>query len=194
MIAITLLPGPDMLFVIAQSVRSGRREGIVSVCGIIAGGAVQIGGAIVGLSALILKSALVFGLLKYTGAAYLIFLGIRMWGEKRVSEDDALPSLRSHDAFLQGFLTNALNPKVSLFILAFLPQFIVTQRGDVPLQIAVLGAIWYAFSFVILSFVALTANRVSQRGRRVVARFNGKKIVAGIFIALGLAAAIPARR
>jgi threonine/homoserine/homoserine lactone efflux protein len=194
MAAITLLPGPDMLFVIAQSIRGGRRIGIVSVCGIVAGGVIQIGGAVVGLSALVLKSALAFGILKYLGAIYLIYLGIRTWREKTSDPQQKAPSVRPVDAFSQGFLTNALNPKVSLFILAFLPQFIAIGHASVPMQIAVFGAIWYGFSFAVLAIVALTAHAVGVRGRNVKARFNGKKITASIFIALGLVAAIPARR
>jgi threonine/homoserine/homoserine lactone efflux protein len=195
MLAVTLLPGPDMLFVMAQSARGGTRTGMISACGIISGGLVQIGGAILGLSALILKSALAFMLLKYAGAAYLIYLGVKVWREKTTFANATMPQVQPHKAFAQGFITNALNPKVTIFILAFLPQFLDVHRGSIPLQIAVFGAIWYGTAFCSLSTIAFGSHQIGRLFRTSASRFDGKKIVASIYIALGLAAiALPAER
>ncbi len=190
MLAIVLLPGPDMLFVIAQSLRGGPRLGIISTAGTISGGFVQIGAATVGLSTLIAQSAIAFSVLKLAGAAYLIYLGIRVLRERPTTiSDEPHRILRPGAAFVQGFATNVLNPKIAVFMLSFLPQFIDPRRGHVGLQIAVLGVIWYATGFVILSGIALAAARLRalRNKNRVVV---GKRLVGGLFIGLGAFAAL----
>jgi len=194
MLAIALAPGPDMLFVLTQSARGGVRRGLIAVAGIISGGTVHIGAAAIGLSALLVRSAVLFSLVKYVGAAYLVVLGIRAF-----IVPEPIPAAPARHAaspgsapFVQGFVTNVLNPKVALFMLAFLPQFVAPARGNVGGQIAVLGAIWYATAAVVLCGVALTGGHFDRwrRGNPVAQR--AERFVTGtIFVALGARAALP---
>ncbi len=140
-IMLNLTPGADMLYVAARSTSQGTKAGIVSALGIAAGCLVHIFGAIIGLSALIAQSATAFEIIKYLGAAYLIYLGIKSIIKKDFNSD----RLKSQDKkslwqiFKQGVITNVLNPKVALFFLAFLPQFIEPSSPNVSVQILFLG-------------------------------------------------------
>jgi threonine/homoserine/homoserine lactone efflux protein len=194
MLAIAFAPGPDMLFVLAQSARGGMRRGLIAVAGIISGGTVHIGAAAIGLSALLVRSAVLFSLVKYVGAAYLVVLGIRAFiAAEPVGAGSARPAASLGSApFVQGFVTNVLNPKVALFVLAFLPQFVEPARGNVGGQIAELGAIWYATAAVVLCGVALAGGNFDRwrRGNAAVRRAE-RYITATIFVALGARAALP---
>jgi len=195
MLAITFLPGPDMLFVIAQTLRGGPRSGIASVFGIMSGAVVQLSAAALGLSALILKSATAFTLVKYAGAAYLIYLGIQAWRERQEHlELDEQPVMRPRRTYAQGFITNAVNPKVAVFMLAFLPQFVDVQRGHIASQILVLGAIWYATGFVVLLSIVLAAHRARLIAAPAIEKLPVKKLAGSLFIGIGVLAAIPERR
>jgi threonine/homoserine/homoserine lactone efflux protein len=198
MLAITFMPGPDMLFVLALSAHGGAKQGIVGVLGIISGGCVHVTAAALGLSALIFQSAFLFSLLKTAGAGYLIFLGLRTLfardqgapadGEARVAGDN-------WTAYRRGFITNVLNPKVALFMLAFLPQFVVPANGHVGLQIATLGGIWFGTGLVVLSAVALAGGAVEGLRRRSSrARTIERYLTGSIFLGLGLRVALPDRR
>src|ERR1043166_1609680 len=123
---INLSPGPDMIYTAARSLSQGIRAGIFSALGIFAGCLFHITAAVFGLSKIIEQSVLLFSIIKYAGAAYLIFLGVRSFLNRRKlkKEIDALPTLTGRKIFLQGMLTNILNPKVAIFFLSFLPQFI----------------------------------------------------------------------
>jgi len=194
MLAIALAPGPDMLFVLAQSVRGGVRRGLVAVAGIISGGIVHIGAAAIGLSALLVRSAVLFSLVKYVGAAYLIVLGIRAFiVAEPVAADPARRATPPGSApFVQGFVTNVLNPKVALFVLAFLPQFVEPGRGNVGSQIVELGAIWYATAAVVLCGVALAGGNFDRwRRANPIARRTERYVTGTIFVALGARAALP---
>jgi len=195
MLAITFLPGPDMLFVIAQTLRGGPRNGFASILGIMSGAIVQLSAATLGLSALIVKSATAFTIVKYAGAVYLIYLGIQAWREREepLHVTQAAPS-RTKQTYIQGFVTNALNPKVAVFMLAFLPQFVVVERGHVPTQILTLGLIWYATGFVVLLGIVFAAHRLRDAVTRVTAKFPLKRFSGTLFIGIGLLAAIPERR
>lgn len=200
MLAVAAMPGPDMLFVLAQSAKKGTRAGLFSVLGVICGGFVHIGAAAVGLSALLMRSALLFSVLKYVGSAYLVYLGIRMLleSEPRGLERQLNAQIAGgtgRSSFAQGFITNVTNPKVALFVLAFLPQFVTPGRGEIGLQFAVLGAIWYATGAVILSVVACAAGGLEQMLRRNArARSIQRTLTGGILIALGLRVALPEHR
>jgi threonine/homoserine/homoserine lactone efflux protein len=190
MLAIALAPGPDMLFVLAQSARGGVRRGLVATAGIISGGTVHIGAAAIGFSALLVRSALLFSLVKYVGAAYLVYLGVRAFiAAEPVRANAASPH---SSPFVAGFITNVLNPKVALFVLAFLPQFVEPARGNVGPQIAELGSIWYATAAVVLCGVALAGGKFDGWRRRNPLAQRAERYVTGtIFVALGARAAMP---
>jgi threonine/homoserine/homoserine lactone efflux protein len=141
---LNLTPGNDMLYVAARSTSQGVRAGIISSLGIMVGCMVHIIAAVVGISAIIAESAVAFNIIKYLGAAYLIYLGIRsiLSKKKSIQIKKELTPLSNRKIFLQGVITNVLNPKVALFFLAFLPQFIHAGSKDAPWQILFLG-VWF---------------------------------------------------
>jgi threonine/homoserine/homoserine lactone efflux protein len=186
-IVLLAIPGPAVLYIIATSVEGGRRHGLVSVAGVHLGSLVHVVAAAAGLSALIVSSAIAFSTVKYVGAAYLVFVGIRKWLEKDEPADlPARPPRSGHRIFTQGVVVNVLNPKTALFFFAFMPQFIDRDR-TVWTQIAVLGLVWVALGLVSDSAYALaggTIGRFIRRRRRAVRYASG-----GIFVGLGAVAA-----
>ena len=143
---LAVTPGPGMLYVLGRTMHGGRREGFLSSLGTFAGGSVHVIAAALGLSAVLATSATAFQVVRYAGAAYLVYLGIAMIRSRNLpSKGDAqLPEsmpARSSRPFLQGITTEVLNPKTALFFLSFIPQFVSTARGHVTLQFLVLGAV-----------------------------------------------------
>jgi threonine/homoserine/homoserine lactone efflux protein len=181
------IPGPAVLYVIATSVEGGRRAGLLSVAGVHVGSIVHVAAACAGLSALIVSSAIAFSTVKYVGAAYLVFIGIKKWLDKDdLPEDIPRPPRSGRRIFTQGIVVNVLNPKTALFFLAFLPQFVDRDR-TVWTQIAVLGLVWVALGFLSDGTYALaggTIGRFIRRRRKTVRIASG-----GIFIGLGAVAA-----
>ena len=172
-LALNIVPGADMTFVAASAARGGRRVGLAAALGIAAGCVVHIVAAVVGLSALIAASAEAFALLKWLGAAYLLWMA---WGLLRsprpVAADAPAPRLTARQAFRAAALVNVLNPKVGLFFLAFLPQFIDAGTSDATLAILVLG-MWFNLSGTLVNAtVALVAARAAGalRDRPLVVR------------------------
>lgn len=167
--ALIVTPGPDMLYVLSRGMAHGRRAGIVSAGGVIAGVLVHTTAAALGLTLIFQTSALAFLSLRYLGAAYLIYLGLKTWrdqGAFRLQTPTASASVWS--LFWQGVLSNVLNPKVAVFFLAFLPQFVEPSAGPVALQI-----VWFGLCFIVatvLSFgtVALLAGAIGNLLRRSV--------------------------
>ena len=141
-LALNFAPGPDMLYVIGRSVGQGRKAGVVSALGIFAGGWAHILAAAVGIAALLRSSPMAFNVVRYLGAAYLLYLGVKMIAQRSRLETKQLPSESLSNIFRQGVITNVLNPKVALFFLAFLPQFVDARRGSVALQILFLGIVF----------------------------------------------------
>ncbi len=138
---LSVSPGPGMLYVLARTLHGGRAEGLASSLGTAVGGLVHVVAATLGLSAILMSSALAYGVLKYAGAAYLVYLGCRMlFAPRQPSEIDPALSRTPASPFRQGILTEALNPKTAVFFFSFLPQF-VTPSGSVALQFFVLGCI-----------------------------------------------------
>ncbi|MEO0407974.1 MAG: LysE family translocator [Cyanobacteria bacterium P01_A01_bin.135] len=138
-VILAITPGPGIFYVLTRSIRGGRREGLASALGTSAGGMVHVVAAALGLSVLLATSALAFGLVKYAGAAYLIYLGIqtlRQRGDPRTLS----PAAVSRSAFFQGVTTEVLNPKTALFFLAFIPQF-VSSTSPVVMQFLLLGSL-----------------------------------------------------
>lgn len=186
-LALNIAPGPDMLYVIGRSVGQGRKAGIVSSLGVFVGCWVHILAAAFGIAALLRSSAMAFNLVRYAGAAYLIYLGIKMLAQKTDLTSQQLKTESLGAIFRQGAITNMLNPKVAIFFLAFLPQFIDAHRGSAALQIVVLGLIFNAGGTLVNLAVAYAGGtlgellRRNQSIARLQRRFNGL-----IFVGLGL--------
>lgn len=165
---VALIPGPGMLFVLARSLSAGRRTGLRSTAGTAMGGSVHVVAAAVGLSAVIATSATAFACVKYLGAAYLVYLGVRTLtarGPGPAEQMPAPPPSTAH-AVRQGFLTEALNPKTALFFLTFLPQFCQPGRGPLALQLVALGAVSVLLNTLVDVAVASAAGSISERLRR----------------------------
>jgi threonine/homoserine/homoserine lactone efflux protein len=181
------IPGPSVLYIIATSVEGGRRHGLLSVAGVHIGSLVHIVAAVAGLSALIVSSAIAFSTVKYVGATYLVYVGIRKWLERdEPLEAAARPPRSGRRVFTQGIVVNVLNPKTALFFLAFLPQFVDRDR-TVWTQIAVLGLCWVALGLLSDGAYALaggTIGKLIRRRRKAVRYASG-----GIFVGLGAVAA-----
>ena len=160
---LNLTPGNDMLYVAARSASQGTKAGIVSSLGIMFGCMVHIIAAVIGLSAIIAGSAVAFNIVKYLGAAYLIYIGVRsiLNKKKSLSLKKNIKALSYRTIFFQGFATNVLNPKVALFFLAFLPQFINIDTGNTSLQILFLGS-WFDVGGTLVNIVvAVLFGRIS---------------------------------
>ena len=190
-IALAIVPGPAVAYIVTQSVDKGRRAGIVSALGIATGGLVHVAAATVGLSALIASSATAFTVVKLVGAAYLIAVGIRRILARDEAEPEVVPAETTplRRLYGQGVVVNVLNPKTALFFVAFLPQFVDRDRSVVP-QVAILGLLFAAIALLSdLGYAVLAdalAGRVRRSGRAArVRRFA----TGGIFVALGITAA-----
>lgn len=160
-ILLTLMPGPDNLFVLAQSISKGKKAGIVTAFGLCSGLIVHITAATLGISAVIYQSALAFAIVKYLGAAYLLFLA---WKSFREKESDLainnMSSLNFKALYKKGILMNVLNPKVSLFFLALLPQFVDHSTGKVTLQMLILGIIFLLQAILIFIIISVFSEKV----------------------------------
>lgn len=153
-------PGPDTLLVLGNTFGGGRKPGFITAFGVCSGFLVHITAAVLGLTAIVLASAALFTLVKLGGAAYLIYLGIRAWRSDGTLSQSVGAQATQLGFFTQGFLGNVLNPKVILFFMALIPQFVDTSAGNVALQVVVLGAIDIALSFVWYVSIILAANRI----------------------------------
>ena len=195
--ALIVIPGPAVLFIVAQGVSVGRGAALVGVLGVSTGALVHTVAAAIGLSALIASSATAFTVVKLAGAAYLIVLGVR----RLLGRDEVVAVAARRQPlwriYRRGFVTNLLNPKTALFFLAFLPQFVDRQRGSVPGQLIVLGLVFTAIATVSDSSWAILASNVSGWLRRSTGYERAVRYVSGtIFVGLGLVAALahPAAR
>lgn len=186
---LAVIPGPGMLYVLARTVRGGKREGVLSTLGTGVAGLLHTLAAALGISAILATSAVAFALIKWLGAAYLIYLGVRMWLEKDALEIDTENSTSSKNAFAQGILTEALNPKTALFFLAFIPQF-VNPEGVVFVQFVTLGFITTLLTSgadLIVAFVAglLSGVLKSRRGQKVQRYASGGALIGlGVYVAV----------
>ena len=190
-LALLLVPGPAVLFIVARSVEQGRLAGFVSDLGIHSATLVHVTAAALGLSAILASSALAFSVVKYAGAAYLIWLGLkRIFGRaESPSEGIAGPAHGTWRLFRDGFVVNLLNPKTALFFLAFLPQFVDVSRGHVAMQIAVLGLLFTGLGFITDGCYALAAGTAGNFLKRSRAWLGFERYVSGVvFIGLGLSA------
>jgi threonine/homoserine/homoserine lactone efflux protein len=193
-LALLVVPGPSVLYIVTQSVRDGRRAGLVSVLGIQTGALVHVTAAAIGLSALIASSAKAFDALKFAGAAYLIFIGVRrLLGRDEVDVSDPRGQAELSRLYAQGIVVNVLNPKTALFFLALLPQFVDPARGPVVVQVLVLGLFFVALALVSDGLWALVAGTFGDRlrGSRAFARVQ-RYVSGSVFLGLGVAAAFAA--
>ena len=151
---LNITPGNDMMYVATRSTSQGVKAGIVSALGIAGGCIVHLLAAVIGLSAIVANSAIAFDIIKYSGAAYLVYLGIKAFISKqnKFSINEKIEKQSLSKLFWQGALTNVLNPKVALFFLAFLPQFIHPENGNTAIQISLLG-LWFNFSGTIVNII-----------------------------------------
>jgi threonine/homoserine/homoserine lactone efflux protein len=193
-LALLAIPGPAVLYVVSRSIDQGRNAGLASVAGITTGTVVHVALAAVGLSSLVLASKVAFDGVRYAGAAYLVFLGIRRLITRRTDDGvQAAPLRTRRDLYTQGVVVNLTNPKTIVFIFAFIPQFVDVGAGHVWLQIMALGITFAALGFMSDSCYAFAAGSIADRlrGTPVIARverwFGGT-----VLIGLGIAAALVA--
>jgi threonine/homoserine/homoserine lactone efflux protein len=190
-IALLLIPGPAVVYIVTQSAESGRSAGLASVAGIHVGTFVHILAAAMGLSALILASATAFTAVKLCGAAYLIYLGVRKLLERPRPDEAEPPRTPLRHVFVRGTVVNVLNPKTALFFLAFLPQFVDARRGAVWSQVVLLGLVFVALGLLSDSAYALAGDAVGSLLRR---RATAARRISGcIYVGLGALAALARR-
>lgn len=195
-LTLNVTPGPDMLYVIARSAGQGRPAGIASALGIAAGCLVHTLLVACGVAGLLRTAPAAFEVIKYAGAAYLIYLGVRaLTGRRRAESDPRVEPSGLGRIFVQGMLTNLLNPKVALFFLAFLPQFADAARGPVALQILMLGLLFNLLGTTVNVVVALAASFAGGRLRSRVGDSAALRWLTGCaLIGLGVRLALLERR
>lgn len=194
--ALILAPGPDMLYVITRGIAHGRRAGILSAIGVVCGILVHTTAAALGLTLILQTSAFAFLLVKYIGAAYLIYLGIKSWRDKStLSLQTPLPSVTSSAVFWQGVLSNVLNPKIAIFFLAFLPQFVDKGSSSVAWQMIFLGVTFACFGLCFLLVVGYFSGTIGRwlTHRRQYTQ-SLQRLAGGILIGLGIRLAFTEHR
>ncbi len=206
-----VVPGPAILYLVAESVDRGRRSGVAASAGLTAGNMVHVAAASAGLSALLATSALAFSVLKYAGAGYLIYLGVKQIADRRrtalerrdaeelssATGGEPVPArTRGWHSFRRGILVNILNPKIAVFFLAFFPQFVDPARGSASLQILTLGLMFVAMTLMVNVAYAIAAGTVAELlRRRSAGRMNALAAIGGYlpgvtYVALGVTAAL----
>ena len=190
-IILLLTPGPAVMYIVAGSVGQGRRAGLISVLGIEAGNFVHVLAATLGLSALLLSSALAFMIVKYLGAAYLMYLGLRTLLMEESEPASLLPPQSLRRIFVQGVLVATLNPKTALFFVAFLPQFVNPSRGGVAGQLFILGTLFVLLAIVSDSLYAVLAGTIGQWFKGTSVFVQARRYVVGVvYLGLGVTAAL----
>jgi threonine/homoserine/homoserine lactone efflux protein len=186
-----VIPGPAVFYVLGRSIGHGRSAGLVSALGISVGTLVHTAAAAVGLSALLMSSAIAFGVVKYLGAAYLVYLGVqKMRREESMELQEGAPSIKLRRIFAQGIVVNVLNPKSALFFFAFLPQFVDASRGNVVGQILFLGILFAFLGMLSDSLWAIFAGTLAQWLRGNARWMRTQRYVSGgMLISLGVATA-----
>jgi threonine/homoserine/homoserine lactone efflux protein len=194
---LAITPGPGIFYVLARSLRGGRREGVLSSAGTFLGGLVHVAAAAFGLSAILAASAIAFETVRYAGAAYLIYLGYRMIRSRNEvmnnGEPAATGSRFSHQVFTQGVTTEVLNPKTALFFLSFIPQFVSVQQGHVAAQFLLLGAISVTLNTCADLVVACFAGPLGTRMKRS-AKLRSRQRAASGAAMIGLGVYVAAAR
>jgi threonine/homoserine/homoserine lactone efflux protein len=181
---LAITPGPGIFYVLARSLRGGRREGVLSAAGTFLGGLVHVAAAAFGLSAILAASAIAFETVRYAGAAYLIYLGYRMIRTRRQEAVMDAAGVTG-GTFVQGVMTEVLNPKTALFFLSFIPQFVSVQHGNVAAQFLLLGAISVTLNTCADLLVACFAGPLGAAMKRS-ARLRSRQRAASGFAMIGL--------
>jgi threonine/homoserine/homoserine lactone efflux protein len=192
-IVLLVIPGPAVLYIVARRVDQGLKAGLASCCGIATGGLVHVLAATIGLSALLVSSAVAYSTVKYAGAAYLIYLGVRKLRKNPVNPgrvNHGLPAAFRR-VYSQGILVQILNPKAAIFFFAFLPQFVDPTRGSVTLQFFSLGMAFTLMGFLSDALWAITAGSAATWLQRNPIFLRHQRNVSGtVYIGLGLATAV----
>jgi len=194
-VILALSPGPDNLFVMAQSAQNGRIAGIVVTLGLASGLMVHTIAVAVGLAAFVHSSALAFTILKYIGAAYLLYLAWQAFRASAVTRQQVLVTVLSRgNLYRRGIIMNLTNPKVSLFFMAFLPQFANPRYGSMTAQFVLLGAVFIMATLLVFSFISLLAGGFGDKFRNSsLAQKTVNRIAALLFIALAFKIALSER-
>jgi len=183
---LAITPGPGIFYVLARSIAGGRREGILSSLGTFVGGLFHVLAAALGVSAILAASAVAFHTVKYAGAAYLVWLGIRIIRTRNAEMVTAASRPAAAGAFRQGILTEVLNPKTALFFLSFIPQFMAVERSHVFLQFVVLGALSVFLNTAADLLVVALATPLERKLRSSVRFRRGQRVASGLgMITLG---------
>jgi len=190
--ALIIAPGPDLIYVITRGMSYGRLAGVLSAIGVTCGILVHTSAAAFGLTLILQTSAIAFLLVKYVGAAYLMYLGVRAWRDNStLSLQTSSPVVNSRQLFWQGVLSNVFNPKIAVFFLAFLPQFVDKGSGQVTFQMAILGL---TFAFMGLCFLLVVGYSSGALGgwlaRRPHYSLFLQRLAGGVLIGLGLRLAL----
>jgi threonine/homoserine/homoserine lactone efflux protein len=195
-LALLVIPGPSVLYIVTRGMHQGRSAALVSVLGVTTATLVHTAFAAIGLSAILASSAAAFTVVKAAGSAYLLWLAIRTWRDRSAERAGAPPpAIPLRRVYLQGFLVNLLNPKTALFILALLPQFVDPARGSAAVQILVLGGVLASLGLLSDSAYALASGSVGawMRRRRAVATAQ-RRISALVYAVLGVGTALAGQR
>ena len=194
-LALIVVPGPAVLYIVAQSIDGGRTAGLLSALGVAVGGLVHATAAAIGLSALLLSSATAFTVVKLAGAAYLIGLGLYTLLVRKEDAGEAVRSERRlRRSFVQGVVVNVLNPKTALFFIAFLPQFVDRDAGSAAAQLLVLGLVFVGLAVVSDSVWALAAGTAAARLRASPRFLAVRRYLSGsVFVGLGAVTALSKR-
>ncbi|HSB01006.1 MAG TPA: LysE family translocator [Anaerolineales bacterium] len=191
-LALLLVPGPAVLYITARSANQGRLAGLVSVFAIETANFAQAVAATLGLSAILLSSALAFDVVKYLGAAYLIYLGIRkLFTREEAIGNEMIKQESLSRIYWQGLVVNLLNPKTALFFFAFLPQFVNPNKGNAMGQTLLLGAIFVGMGIITDSLYALLASSLAEKLRGSLRFQKGQRYFAGlVYVGLGITTAL----
>ncbi len=187
---LSITPGPGILYTLARSLNGGKSEGILSALGLSVGGLVHVFAAAIGISSLLMTSAVAFAMVKYAGAAYLVYLGLRtLLSQDTLSINTASVVTSKHrvSAFYQGIITEVLNPKTALFFLAFIPQFIIVENGNIFMQFLFLGLITDVLNLVVDVVVATFAGPIGQKLQANYRFRQGQRLTSGCTL-IGLGA------
>lgn len=197
-VALILTPGPNMLYIVGRSVGQGRRAGVVSTFGVGTGLLVHLAAAVVGISAVIASSAAAFRIVRYAGAVYLVYLGVRhLLGEGERAERTTTDDPGTRTTFVRGIVTMVLNPKMAVFFLAYFPQFVRPATGNATTQMLILGAVYLLLEVGIYLGIALVTGRAGEWLRAETRFWKAQRwVTGGTFLALGAATALggPNRR
>jgi threonine/homoserine/homoserine lactone efflux protein len=190
--ALILAPGPDLIYVITRGIAHGRKAGVLSAIGVVCGILVHTTAAAFGLTLILRTSVFAFQFVKFAGAAYLLYLGIKAWRDKTTFQlQPTVHVAKSSTLFWQGVLSNVLNPKIAVFFLAFLPQFVNRGRADIALQMVILGLTFAGFGLCFLLVVGYSSGSMGKwlTHRPHYAQFF-QRLAGSILIGLGVRLAL----